>query len=286
MAKFIVKFPLSHFEELVPFLMRCFPDFWGPRLARGMRSFPYDLRLFVAKLEGRIVGSVGVHDYQFLFDGYVTPCGGLCDVAVDPDFRGRGYAFQLQEFALDFCRRYYVYCPMMPLYTDKPGVYERLGWNLYESDRSAEIRTEDFPKGKDAFRLDFSKIGSSYLRGKKLPETEEENVMHAIRRLYMRGRNFEGKCMRSSKTWLEIFAEPSHEWVLHENTYFLYKNDRLLEAYSSDPEHPVSQFTPVHGGHDSNKLMLNLQCGENVTVRKLAAAVETGRLIFPVADTF
>lgn len=285
MAKFITKFPLSHFEELIPFLMRCFPDFWGPRLARGMRSFPYDLRLFVAKLDGKIVGSVGVHDYQFLFDGHVTPCGGLCDVAVDPDFRGRGYALRLQEFALEFCRRYYLTCPMMPLYTDKPGVYERLGWKLYESDRRDEIRTEDFPK-KDVFRLDYTRIGGPYLAGKKAPGTEEEKIVHAIRSIYLRGRGFEGKCMRSSKTWLELFAEPGHEWSLQENTYFLYKNDRLLEAYSDDPAHPVSHFTPVHGGHDSNKLMLNLQGGENETVRKLTAAVESGRLIFPVADTF
>ncbi len=275
MAKFITKFPLSHFEELIPLLMRCFPEFWEARLARGMRSFPYDLRLFTAKLDGRIIGCVGIHDYQFLFNGHVNACGGLCDVAVDPDFQGRGYARELQNFALKFCRENYARnCPMMPLYTDKPGVYSRMGWKLYESDRSTEIRAEDFPK-KNAFRLNGAKEGA-----------EEERIMRTIRGIYRSGRKFEGKCMRPLKTWMELFAEPAHEWVLQDNTYFLYQGDRLLEAYSADPEHPVSRFTPAHGGHDSNKLMLHLQGAEKAGLQKLADAVESKTLVFPVADTF
>lgn len=280
MPKFITKFPLSHFDELVPLLMRCFPDFWEPRLKRGMRSFPYDLELFCANLEGQRIGTVGIHDYQFLFDGIVTPCGGLCDVGVDPDFRGHGYARKLQEFALEYCRTHYQYCPMMPLYTDKPPVYASCGWQLYEPDRSEEIRTEDFPK-KNTFRLDASKLSREFLRRCKT-ETTEDEVMYAIQHIYMQGREFNGKCVRSAKTWLELFAEPEHEWRLEDRTYFLYRKDRLLEAYSADPKHPVCQFIPVQGGHDSNKLMLNLQgC-----TGKLADTIGRKALLFPIADTF
>jgi|GEM_PF-3577009 len=286
MARFITRFPLSHFDELVPLLMRCFPDFWKPRLARGMRSFPYDLKLFAAKLDGRLIGTVGIHDYQFLLDSTVIPCGGLSDVGIDPDFRGRGYARKLQEFALAYCRKNYSCgCPMMPLYTDKPGVYLSQGWQLYEPDRSREIRTEDFPKRK-AFRLDPAKLRKSYLRGKTPPSGPEEQIVHAIRCIYQSGGEFDGKCMRSPKTWLELFAEPEHKWVLEKETYYLYRKDRLLEAYSADPSHPVRDFVPVQGGHNENKLMVNLQSSKHPLVRKIAAKIERKTLLFPIADTF
>ena len=98
----------------------------------------------------------------------------------------------------------------------------------------------------------------------------------------MQGREFNGKCIRSAKTWLELFAEPEHEWRLEGRTYFLYRKERLLEAYSADPGHPVCKFIPVQGGHDSNKLMLNLQgCAG-----KLAESIGRKTLYFPIADTF
>ena len=142
----ITEFSLSRFDELVPLLMRCFPDFWKPRLARGLRSFPYDLKLFTASLGEQMIGCIGLHDYTLEFNGKFFPCDGISDVAVDPEFRGNGYALQLQEFVLEYCRTNSVN-GFLPLYTDKPGVYSRLGWKLYESDRSTEIQAKDFPKG-------------------------------------------------------------------------------------------------------------------------------------------
>ena len=70
----------------------------------------------------------------------------------------------------------------------------------------------------------------------------------------MQGREFNGKCVRSAKTWLELFAEPEHEWRLEDRTYFLYRKDRLLEAYSADPKHPVCQFIPVQGVYAAGRL--------------------------------
>ncbi len=286
MAKFITRFPLSHFDELVPLLMRCFPDFWEPRLKRGMRSFPYDLKLFTAKIDGRLIGTVGIHDYQFLLDCAVIPCGGLSDVGVDPDFRGRGYAGELQDFAWEYCRKHYCRCPMMPLYTDKPGVYLSRGWLLYEPDRSREIRTEDFPK-HDVFRPDFRKIRKAVWQFRQPPENREEKIFRTILRIYRDGQPFDGKCMRSFKTWLELFAEPEHEWRLEDDvTYYLYRKDRLLEAYSADPRHPVREFVPVQGGHNGNKLMIRLADSTDRLTAKIAAAVKNRTLLFPIADTF
>ena len=236
MSKFITRFPLSHFDELVPLLLRCFPDFWEPRLKRGMRSFPYDLKLFCARQNGQLVGTVGIHAYQFVLNHKVIVCGGLSDVGVDPGLRGRGIASAMQDFALRYCRDKFP-CPMMPLYTDKPGVYLSRGWQLYEPDRTGEIRTEDFPK-HDAFRLDFRNIRKAVWQFKQPPENQEEKLFRTILRIYRDGQTFNGKCMRSVKTWQELFAEPEHEWRLEKDTYFLYRKDRLLEAYSADPDHP------------------------------------------------
>ena len=174
---------------------------------------------------------------------------------------------------------------MMPLYTDKPGVYLSRGWQLYEPDRSREIRTEDFPK-QDTFRVDTTKLRMEYLRLKSPPETREEQIVHLIWCIYQSGQEFSGKCMRSEKTWLELFAEPEHEWRLEKDTYFLYRKDRLLEAYSADPGHPVRKFVPVQGGHNDNKLMIRLADSTDPLTVKTASAVKNRTLLFPIADTF
>jgi len=250
-----------------------------------MRSFPYELKLFVARKDGILVGTVGIHDYQFLFDGYVNACGGLSDVAVAPAFRGLGYARKLQEFAIAYCQEHYFFCPLIPLYTDKPSVYTSLGWDRYQPDNSREIRTEDFPK-HNPFRLDHTKIAMDFLKFKRrLAATEEERIAMSIWCCYQSGRAFPGKVFRNAKSWLELFADPELEWVLGKDTYFLYRQDRLLEAYSTDSTHPVGRFTPVCvDDAEKNKIMLRL--ADTAKQQKLAAAIKERTLIFPIADVF
>ena len=284
MADFITRFPLYRFDELVPLLMRCFPEFWEPRLKRGMRSFPYDLKLFTAELDFQRIGCIGLHDYSIEFEDTVIQGHGVSDVAVDPDHRGRGHALQLQEFVLKYCRRNAAN-GFMPLYTEKPGVYTRFGWEIYESDRSSEIQTEKFPK-KKTFRLDPGKLRLSFLRNGGMAKNPEEETAEQIQAIYRNGRTFPGKCLRSGKLWWELFADPEYEWQLEGDTYYLYRGEVLYEAYSSDPMHSVSGFTPRHGGHDSNKVMVNFAKICNPKEEELSAAVNEKTLIFPAADVF
>ena len=58
----------------------------------------------VGRSERRFTVPFGV---THIGDGAFYSCGGLSDVAVDPAYRGKGYALQLQEFALEFCRSHY-----------------------------------------------------------------------------------------------------------------------------------------------------------------------------------
>jgi hypothetical protein len=93
-------------------------------------------------------------------------------------------------------------------------------------------------------------------------------------------------CCRSAKTWWELFTDRNHFWTLQEDTYFLYRNGTLLEAYSTDPAHQVSLFTPLHGGHDSNKVMVNLPGKRYASDQLLAEALANGSFVFPAADVF
>lgn len=282
----ITRFNLKNFRELIPLLMRCFPDFWEPRLAEGKYSFPYDLKLFTARLERRIIGCIGLHEYTFLLDGLPVRCGGVCDVAVDPDFRGRGYASELQKFFISQCERRYDECSLTALYTDKPGVYTRLGWRIFDSDRSSEIKTADFPPEK-TFRFRIRKISLAFLQGKHAPRNPEEEKAAQIMKIYDSGKIFDGKCLRTAKTWWELFAAADHHWRLEKESFFLYKNGVLLEAYSADPAHKVSRFTPRCGGFDEgNKLMLNLPQLSRRQDGRIAEALKKGSLVFPAADIF
>lgn len=284
MEKSITRYPLKAFHELEPLLMRCFPDFWGPRLKRGLNSFPYDLKLFLAVTDSQKIGCIGLHDYSFRFEGTVFPCYGVSDVAVDPDFRGRGVAREMLEFVMDYVRCN-AFTTFMPLYTDKPGVYTGSGWKVYESDRSMEISGDLFPKQK-TFRLNEKKIRLSFLRGKGSARTPEEETAEIIQKIYRNGVEFPGKCCRTGKVWWELFADPEYEWQLEGDTYFLYRGNELYEAYSQDPDHPVAKFTPKHGGHDSNKVMVNFVKISNQTEEVLTAAIEQKQLVFPAADVF
>ena len=125
------------------------------------------------------------------------------------------------------------------------------------------------------------------LRGRKAPRTQEELLAHRIMKLYLSGKKFNGKCIRSGKTWWELFADAKHLWRVTEDTYYLYRAETLLEAYSSNPVSPVNRFAPRHGGfEEDNKVMVNLPRLNTRTDGRIARALEEKSFIFPAADIF
>lgn len=274
----------KRFDELLPLLMRCFPDFWGPRLKQDKKSFPYDVHLYTAYLESQMIGCIGIHHYPFFLNTEDVSSYGVSDVAVDPDFRGKGYAREMLNFVLDFVHKNTTE-EFLPLYTDKPGVYTGLGWQVYESDRSTEISIRDFPKGK-TFRFEHVRDGIIHGYDHSAPTPEEQLALEIILLYVHQAHNFCGKCSRSAKTWIELLTDPEYEWQYDGTTCFLYRGDELYEAYSKDPNHPVTKFTPKHGGHDSNKVMVKLSKITNRKEEDIAAAIDQKRLVFPAADVF
>ena len=267
----IKSFPLQHFDEIVPVLMRCFPDFWQERLGRNERSFPYELELFTAETETQTIGTVGIHGYDFYCcddkgEYFPVRTGSLSDVGVVPEMRSCGYAAAMQKFVIDLLQHDPGKMPMIPLYTDKPPVYMRQGWQEYLPDNSREIRTSDFTGKKDKIKPDLQQVMD----------------------IYFAGNTFPGKVIRKKKTFLELISDPTKSWRIEDNTYFLYAGERLIEAYSADPNHPVNLFTPVNGGHDDNKVMLNLinTTTQSPEWQALQNHIHNRTLQFPIADVF
>jgi GNAT superfamily N-acetyltransferase len=91
---------------------------------------PDDDAVFVAELEGRVVGWVHVHLYLLLVDDREAEIGGL---VVDADARGRGLGAQLmraaEAWAVDKgCKS--VYLRSNTLRTDAHAFYQQIGYRL------------------------------------------------------------------------------------------------------------------------------------------------------------
>ena len=283
----ITPFPLQNFKRLLPLLTRSFPEFWGERLGRNLYSFPYDVELFTLERNGEILGCIGIHPYHFLLEGEKISCGGISDVAVIPEERGKGYAKMLLAFAEKRILEMYP-SSLIPLYTDKWQVYCSSGFREYCSNREKEIRTEDFPVKEEAFSFAPDVLELSLLSGERPPETEREKKALSIMQIYEKGKVFPGKCLRTPKFWQELFADPKNYFLPEADSFFLYRDGILLEGYSSGSAHKVNDYTPFRGGYNGNKVMIKFSSAgcsgsRELLLRKYA---DEQKLIFPIADTF
>ena len=119
--------------ELLDEMADWFHQRWGiPREAYSMSMeeclggkapFP---AWFTAMEGERIMGGVGVieNDFHDRIDLYPNACA----LFVEPDFRGRGIAGALLEFACEEMRRNGI--DTLYLITDHTSFYERYGWNF------------------------------------------------------------------------------------------------------------------------------------------------------------
>lgn len=87
-----------------------------------------DDRRLVAEAEGRLVGHVGAWPLGHWLAGARVPTGGVCAVAVDPAWRGRGVGRRLLHEALEaMAGRGEALATLFPL---TRGVYRSLGWEV------------------------------------------------------------------------------------------------------------------------------------------------------------
>jgi len=116
------------------------PEFFAPLKT----CFPVDRKIFeimrkeglsfgyepkVLFVNGKIVSNVSLVKRDIYIGSKLLKGGGIASVATHPDYRRRGYVKMLlkERFrdlslkGLDFS----------PLFTDKPSIYEKLGWEIF-----------------------------------------------------------------------------------------------------------------------------------------------------------
>ena len=270
-------------EELHSVMLKCFPDFWTPRFAEGNYAFPYDVKMYLLSVDGKKAGQIGYHPYSFHFCGKLRTTGGICDVGVLPEFRGKGYSTILLEF---LCGKIIKkYDPLfIPLYTDKPPVYTKMGFEVYYSGQGEKVSGKQAFADKEKFHFSPSSLSMAKLIKKPLGKcTEEELKKLKIRFLYEKSSSFPGKCVRSNEVWDELFRDPDSEWVLKEEEYFFFRKGEMLENYSASG----GTCPPLHGGHDGNMVMLKLcRKAKNRQEKLLLEKIGNREFIFPLSDVF
>jgi predicted acetyltransferase len=80
----------------------------------------------VAEVDGRVVGTLKVRDYQQFFGGATVSMGGIANVAVDPFARGNGVATTLLDAILPEMRDRGQH--ISALYPSVPPLYRTRGW--------------------------------------------------------------------------------------------------------------------------------------------------------------
>jgi predicted acetyltransferase len=94
----------------------------------------------VAELDGRLVGTLKVYDYQQFFGGSTVPMGGIANVAVDPSARGHGIATTLLDAILPELRDR-GQC-VSALYPSVPALYRGRGWEQTGNYEHVTLRPE------------------------------------------------------------------------------------------------------------------------------------------------
>jgi predicted acetyltransferase len=85
-------------QELRELLSTCFTK-PGDEVFKTRRYWrePYKHRWIIRNEEGSLVAHVGIHEKTVEADGESYLIGGICEVCVHPDYRGRGYVNSMLE---------------------------------------------------------------------------------------------------------------------------------------------------------------------------------------------
>lgn len=272
-------------EELHSVMLDCFPEFWRPRFERGNYAFPYDVKMFSFWHDGEKVGQAGYHPYSFFACDTFWTTGGICDVGILPAFRSRGYSRILLELLCDKIIK--KYDPLfIPLYTDKPKVYEKINFQVYFSEQMAREELLMAKGEKIKFSPDMLPMKKLWRRSPARISKEEEKKIR-IACLYGNGTLFQGKCTRSDAVWDELFRDPDSEWVLGDFEYSLLRKGVLLETYCRQDPDKKTKFYTSCGGHDGNMVMLKIcRKSRSHKEKQLLELINERRLIFPLSDVF
>lgn len=123
--------------------------FGGPGRPPTVDQLTVPAERVVAAYEGtRLVGTVGVLDFEQWFGGRAVRCGGVAGVTVAPDHRGRGLARAMIAEAVGRMRAEgHV---VSALYPTTASLYRSLGWEVAGWWAKRAVAVADLPRGDGA----------------------------------------------------------------------------------------------------------------------------------------
>ena len=205
------------------------------------------------------IGSKTIKIGETLEDGLIRET--LEEMGVDPDYRKQGFARKMVAFVKEYAQRDPAYCGMA-LYTEKPWAYYSSGFTVYEPELPPE----------ESISSNGTESGWISLAGRN----REDPLRSTVLSIYENAPSFPGKCIRSSKTWEEIFEEEKHLFRIQEQSFILRKEGRILEAYSLEKSYCDSGSFEEH-------ILMTLPFREEDLFARM---IREKRFLFPVADTF
>lgn len=212
-----------------------------------------DESVFVAELDGRIVGAFIVEHMQATLAGAnAVRCGGIAGVAVRPDARQKGVAGAMMRWAIDRLRSDGY--AMSHLYGFRESFYRRLGWEVCGRRLKITCPQHRLPRVESTLEV-------RELEGLQA-WTEVEQTYNAFARQYsgmnLRTRSHWIQATRGTKRLARLYAagDPAEAYcVVHVQTAF-WEEQHISEFAWATPEGYRAMLT-FFGNVASNKTAIS-----------------------------
>lgn len=188
---------------LIAILSQCFQagaDGWELWIARlGERN------LRVAKVDGELVGGLGVYPLGQWFVGNSVPMGGIAAVGIAPEQRGRGLAARMVSGAMKELREQGV--PLSALYASTQHVYRSVGFE--QAGHKVEY----------ALPVDATPLG-----GRDVPVVRSASAHDLVHRV----RPVHGNLDRSAGAWARVLmprGESAHAYLVGDDGYVVFTQE-------------------------------------------------------------
>ncbi len=144
----------------------------------------------VARLDGEIVGGLGIYYFGHYFGGRAVPAAGITIVGISPEVRGTGVAARMMGTCVTQLRD--AGCPLSSLYPSTYGLYRKVGYE------QAGVRIW--------YKLALRAIGRPSREARIRPMTTADHP--AVAAIYeTRARRTAGNVARTQRQWDRIFAD-------------------------------------------------------------------------------
>ena len=213
--KIEIRYPKKdEMPELFALLKICFPI--DRKIFELMEKegslFGYEPKVLL--VDGKIVSNVSLVRRDIYIGSKTLKGIGVASVATHPDYRRKGYAkMLLKERLRDISLKG---ADFSPLFTDKPFVYEKLGWKIFPQ-KFWVLEDIEVPLNARKKKVEIFRNSTKTLMG-EVERIYQENILF-----------FPGSLKRDKEYWQEYF----HIFDLKDNElFFLLQEENVAKAYA------------------------------------------------------